>query len=163
MAGIAAGRLLYERRDWLRNPLPDFIARPILDVNGLNLFNWECAIPGPKGTIWEGGLFKLRMIFKDNFPLIPPKCRFEPTIFHPNVFPNAIACLRLLYEDWRPTVTIKQVLLAIQDLLVNPNLEEPVQAEAYLICTKNRQEYERRVREQAQRFSWEVVEMEMFG
>lgn len=29
-------------------------------------------------TPWEGGLYKLRMLFKDDYPSSPPKCEFEP-------------------------------------------------------------------------------------
>lgn len=29
-------------------------------------------------TPWEGGLFKLRMLFKDDYPSSPPKCEFVP-------------------------------------------------------------------------------------
>ena len=25
-------------------------------------------------TLWEGGLYKLRMIFRDDYPTSPPKC-----------------------------------------------------------------------------------------
>lgn len=119
--------------------------------------NWECAIPGKKGvniwnffkknviffinfsflyqTPWEGGLYKLRMIFKDDYPTSPPKCKFEPPLFHPNVYPSGTVCLSLLDEekDWRPAITIKQILLGIQDLLNEPNIKDPAQAEAYTI------------------------------
>ena len=37
----------------------------------MNLMNWECAIPGKKGTLWEGGAYKIRMIFKDDYPSSP--------------------------------------------------------------------------------------------
>ena len=37
----------------------------------MNLMNWECAIPGKKGTPWEGGLYKIRMVFKDDYPTSP--------------------------------------------------------------------------------------------
>ena len=37
----------------------------------MNLMNWECAIPGKKGTLWEGGLYQIRMIFKDDYPSSP--------------------------------------------------------------------------------------------
>lgn len=125
----------------------------------LNLMTWECAIPGKKSvsrlnpsliilhitvltilflffqTIWEGGLYKLRMIFKDDYPSSPPKCKFEPPLFHPNVYPSGTVCLSLLDEekDWRPAITIKQILLGIQDLLNEPNVKDPAQAEAYTI------------------------------
>lgn len=136
----------------------------------LNLMTWECAIPGKKGTPWEGGLYNLRMIFKDDYPTSPPKCKFEPPLFHPNVYPSGTVCLSLLDEekDWRPAITIKQILLGIQDLLNEPNIKDPAQAEAYtiywyvaiyfhldrfikisLFCSQNRLEYEKRVRVQA--------------
>jgi ubiquitin-conjugating enzyme E2 I len=115
--------------------------------------NWECCIPGKKGvsqsvvalhascciislqTPWEGGNYKLRMLFKDEYPSIPPKCKFEPPLFHPNVYPSGTVCLSLLDEekDWRPAITIKQILLGIQDLLNEPNVKDPAQAEAYTI------------------------------
>lgn len=113
-----------------------FVARPMKNTDGtLNLMTWECAIPGKKGTPWEGGLYNLRMIFKDDYPTSPPKCKFEPPLFHPNVYPSGTVCLSLLDEekDWRPAITIKQILLGIQDLLNEPNIKDPAQAEAYTI------------------------------
>ncbi|XP_076053163.1 ubiquitin conjugating enzyme lesswright isoform X1 [Oratosquilla oratoria] len=132
--------------------IPGFIARPTKNAEGsLNLMNWECAIPGKKGTPWESGLYRLRMIFKDDYPSTPPKCKFEPPLFHPNVYPSGTVCLSLLDEekDWRPAITIKQILLGIQDLLNDPNIKDPAQAEAYTIYCQNRLEYEKRVRAQA--------------
>ena len=40
--------------------------------------------------------------------------KFDPPIFHPNVYPSGTVCLSLLDEDkdWRPAVTIKQVCCA---------------------------------------------------
>ena len=40
--------------------------------------------------------------------------KFDPPIFHPNVYPSGTVCLSLLDEDkdWRPAVTIKQVSCA---------------------------------------------------
>ena len=109
-----------------------FVARPIQNPDAtLNLMIWECKIPGKKGvsvwrnvhaklcklicwllqTLWEGGLYNLRMYFKDDYPSTPPKCKFEPPLFHPNVYPSGTVCLSLLDEekDWKPAVTIKQV------------------------------------------------------
>lgn len=102
-------------------------------------------------TPWENGLYKLRMIFKDDYPTSPPKCKFEPALFHPNVYPSGTVCLSLLDEekDWRPAITIKQILLGIQDLLNEPNIKDPAQAEAYTIYCQNRLEYDKRVRAQA--------------
>ncbi|KAJ7397540.1 BTB/POZ domain-containing protein KCTD5 [Pitangus sulphuratus] len=133
-----------------------FVAVPTKNPDGtMNLMNWECAIPGKKGTPWEGGLFKLRMLFKDDYPSSPPKCKFEPPLFHPNVYPSGTVCLSILEEDkdWRPAITIKQILLGIQELLNEPNIQDPAQAEAYTIYCQNRVEYEKRVRAQAKKFA----------
>nr|CAD7405796.1 unnamed protein product [Timema cristinae] len=136
MSGISTTRLAEERRAWRRDHPFGFVARPMKTSDGgLNLMNWECAIPGKKSTPWEGGLYKLRMIFKEDYPSSPPKCKFEPPLFHPNVYPSGTVCLSLLDEekDWRPAITIKQILLGIQDLLNEPNIKDPAQAEAYTI------------------------------
>lgn len=136
MSGIAIGRLTEERKAWRKDhPFVNtlfflsfshnylvssklftfskgFIARPTKNPDGsLNLLNWECFIPGKKGTSWDGGLFKLRMLFKEDYPSSPPKCKFEPPLFHPNIYPSGTVCLSLLDEekDWRPAITIKQV------------------------------------------------------
>merc|ERR1711970_1070049 len=112
-------------------------------------------IPGKKGTPWEGGLYKGQIIFKDDFPTTPPKVKFVPPLFHPNVYPSGTVCLSILDEekDWRPAVTIKQILMGIQHLLAEPNAADPAQAEAYSIFTSNTNEYERRVIEQAKKFA----------
>uniref|UniRef100_A0A673MEA0 SUMO-conjugating enzyme UBC9-like n=1 Tax=Sinocyclocheilus rhinocerous TaxID=307959 RepID=A0A673MEA0_9TELE len=111
MSGIALSRLSQERKGWRKDHPFGFVAVPTKNPDGtMNLMNWECAIPGKKGTLWEGGLYKLRMLFKDDYPSSPPKCKFEPPIFHPNVYPSGTVCLSILEEekDWRPAITIKQ-------------------------------------------------------
>ncbi|XP_022223748.1 SUMO-conjugating enzyme UBC9 [Drosophila obscura] len=152
MSGIAAIRLSEERKAWRKDHPFGFVARPAKNPDGtLNLKIWECAIPGKKGTDWAGGLYKLRMTFKDEYPSTPPKCKFEPPLFHPNVYPSGTVCLSLLDEekDWRPSITIKQVLMGIQDLLDSPNIKDPAQAEAYTVYLENRQNYKARVIAQA--------------
>lgn len=66
MSGIAAGRLAEERKAWRKDHPFGFVARPSKNADGsLNLMNWECSIPGKKGTPWEEGHYKLRMLFKE--------------------------------------------------------------------------------------------------
>ncbi|XP_026468988.1 SUMO-conjugating enzyme UBC9-A-like [Ctenocephalides felis] len=149
MSGIAVTRLGEERKAWRKDHPFGFVARPMKNADGtLNLMTWDCAIPGKKATSWEGGLYKLKMIFKDDYPTTPPKCKFDPPLFHPNVYPSGM-CLSLLDEDKDPAITIKQILLGIQDLLNEPNVKDPAQAEAYTIYCQNRMEYDKRVKAQA--------------
>ncbi|KAK8049978.1 ubiquitin-conjugating enzyme E [Apiospora phragmitis] len=89
----------------------------------------ECGIPGKDKTLWEGGLFKMTMTFPEEYPTKPPKCKFTPPLFHPNVYPSGTVCLSILNEEegWKPAITVKQIALGVQDLLDNPNPESPAQ------------------------------------
>lgn len=155
-SGISTSRLREERKAWRKEHPFGFVAKPLKNPDGsLNLYAWECVIPGKKNTGWAGGHYKLSMNFKDDYPSSPPKCKFDPPLFHPNVYPSGTVCLSILDEekDWRPAITIKQILLGIQHLLSEPNASDPAQAEAYSIFTSNKVEYERRVRDQARKFA----------
>lgn len=52
--------------------------------------------------------------------LQPPKCKFVPPLYHPNVYPSGTICLSILNEDdgWRPAITIKQLLLGAEQLFL---------------------------------------------
>lgn len=117
----------------------------------MNLMIWEVGIPGKEGTDWEGGLYKVRMEFTDEYPSKPPRCKFVPPLFHPNVYPSGTICLSILNEEegWRPAITVKQMVLGIQDLLDNPNCQSPAQSEAYQLLITNKAEYKRRVKLEA--------------
>ncbi|PWY93724.1 hypothetical protein BO94DRAFT_554451 [Aspergillus sclerotioniger CBS 115572] len=140
----------YYRKQWRRDHPFGFYAKPHRTPQGtLDLKRWECGIPGKAQTLWEGGLFKLDVTFPDEYPTKPPKCKFVPPLFHPNVYPSGTVCLSILNEEeaWKPAITIKQILLGIQDLLDDPNPESPAQAEAYNLFKKDRPAYEKRVRQ----------------
>ena len=79
--------------------------------------------------------------------------KFVPPLFHPNVYPSGTICLSILNEEegWRPAITLKQVLIGIQDLLDDPNPSSPAQSEAYNLFTSNKAEYKRRVQEEARK------------
>lgn len=99
------------------------------------------------------------------YPTKPPKCtipnwrpelkcpdknagKFVPPLFHPNVYPSGTVCLSILNEEegWKPAITIKQILLGIQDLLNDPNPDSPAQADAYNLFKRDRQAYEKKVK-----------------
>ena len=62
-------------------------------------------------------------------------------------------CLSILNEDegWRPAITIKQMLMGIQDLLDNPNDLDPAQLEAFELFQKDLDAYKTKIKEQAAR------------
>merc|ERR1712112_427829 len=50
---------------------------------------------------------------------------------------------------YKGQIIFKQILLGIQDLLNDPNIKDPAQAEAYTCFCQNLADYEKRVRAQA--------------
>jgi len=151
-SGIAKTRLMEERKQWRKDHPHGFYARPAKKEDStLDLMNWQCGIPGKPGTPWEAGVYKLIMVFPEDYPSKPPKCKFMPPLFHPNVYPSGTVCLSILNEEegWKPAITVKQILIGIQDLLNDPNPESPAQSEAYMLFKKDKVTYEKRVRQQA--------------
>lgn len=148
---IVIGRLQEERKSWRQDRPHNFYAKPTSNQDGsLNLFRWECGVPGKPGSPWEGGVFKLFIDFSDEYPSKPPRCKFETVLFHPNIYPSGTVCLSILNEDedWRPSITVKQILLGIQDLLDNPNAASPAQAEPFQLFTRDKAMYNAKVRAQ---------------
>jgi ubiquitin-conjugating enzyme E2 I len=94
------------------------------------------------------------MEFSEDYPSKPPKCKFPEKFFHPNIYPSGTVCLSILNEDdgWRPSITLKQILLGIQELLSTPNSASPAQSEAYMMFTTDEKQYKIRVRQQAAKY-----------
>ena len=54
------------RKQWRRDHPFGFFAKPVRTPQGvLDLKKWECGVPGKDKTLWEGGLFKLDVLFPD--------------------------------------------------------------------------------------------------
>ncbi|KAK9805990.1 hypothetical protein WJX73_001322 [Symbiochloris irregularis] len=151
MSGVARSRLTEERKAWRKDKPFGFFARPETKADGsINLMKWRCTIPGKDNTDWSGGMYPLTMEFTEDYPAKPPKCKFPPSFFHPNIYPSGTVCLSILNEEegWRPSITIKQIVLGIQELLDDPNPASPAQSDAFVLFTQNPTEYRRRVRKQ---------------
>ncbi|KAH8928402.1 ubiquitin-conjugating enzyme [Atractiella rhizophila] len=153
MSGICLLRLQEERKQWRKDHPYGFSARPSKNDKGQNMMVWDCLIPGKKDTPWEAGVYKLVMYFPEDYPSKPPKCKFVPPLFHPNVYPSGTVCLSILNEEksWKPAITVKQILLGIQDLLDTPNPDDPAQLEAYTMYKKDKNAYTKKVREEARK------------
>ncbi|KAL2906319.1 SUMO-conjugating enzyme SCE1 [Bienertia sinuspersici] len=141
--GIARGRLAEERKQMAQESPPWFCCKARDSTRWFDEF-----------TDWEGGYYPLTMHFSEEYPSKPPKCKFPAGFFHPNVYPSGTVCLSILNEDcdWRPAITVKQILVGIQDLLDQPNAADPAQTEGYHLFIQDTAEYKRRVRLQAKQY-----------
>uniref|UniRef100_A0A5S6R2G1 UBIQUITIN_CONJUGAT_2 domain-containing protein n=1 Tax=Trichuris muris TaxID=70415 RepID=A0A5S6R2G1_TRIMR len=145
---------------WKKDHPFGFVAKPMKKPDGsLNMLTWECGIPGPDNSPWRGGLYYMKMHFKEEYPLVPPKCVFDPPLFHPNVFPSGTVCLSILdaNKDWRTSLTVKDILLGIQNLIRTPNMMDPAQKEPYETLGRNPAVYDELVRKFAKKFNVDSV------
>ncbi|GAA5969905.1 hypothetical protein JCM11641_008080 [Rhodosporidiobolus odoratus] len=151
MSGICERRLQEERKQWRKDHPYGFWAKPQKNTDGsLNLKTWDTGIPGKEGTKWEGGVYPLTLQFPDDYPSKPPKCKFPAAFWHPNVYPSGTVCLSILNEEkaWKPAITVKQILLGVQELLDAPNADDPAQLEAYQSFKKDKAAYDKKVASQ---------------
>eukprot|EP01092_Planopodium_desertum_P015609 TRINITY_DN832_c0_g1_i2.p1 TRINITY_DN832_c0_g1~~TRINITY_DN832_c0_g1_i2.p1 ORF type:complete len:133 (+),score=1.75 TRINITY_DN832_c0_g1_i2:41-400(+) len=95
-----------------------------------NILLWHAVIFGPDETPWEGGTFKLQMLFSEEYPNKPPKVTFLSAMFHPNIYANGNICLDILDTNWSPIYDISAILVSIRSLLADPNPKSPANAEA---------------------------------
>jgi len=155
---VALKRLMTEYKQLVANGAPDgmFTAGPVSEDD---FFNWEAIIEGPKDTPFEGGVFLAKLTFPSDYPLSPFKMKFDPPLFHPNVYPDGNVCISILHtgedktgyelasERWSPVQSVEKVILSVVSMLAEPNLESGANIDCCKLYRENKPEYERRVRE----------------
>ncbi|KAE8210112.1 hypothetical protein CF327_g5970 [Tilletia walkeri] len=126
-----------------------------------NYLEWEALLPGPEDTPFEGGVFSAKLSFPSTYPLEPPTMRFEPPIFHPNVYPDGLVCISILHaagddpnmyesasERWSPVQSVEKVLLSVLSMLAEPNVESGANVDACKMFRDDPAGYESTIREQ---------------
>ncbi|CAH1400142.1 unnamed protein product [Nezara viridula] len=131
------------------------------------LFEWQVAIFGPPETLYQGGYFKARMKFPQDYPYSPPTMKFLTKVWHPNVYENGDLCISILHppiddpqsgelpcERWNPTQTVRTILLSVISLLNEPNTFSPANVDASVMYRRWKEsngqdkEYEEIIRKQ---------------
>lgn len=94
------------------------------------------------------------MEFEETYPSSPPICRFVPPLFHPNVnVSSGEIGLSLINKNWHSQILIKQILIAAQKMLNEPDLNDNIQAVPYGFYCRDKLKYEKIVRESIERDS----------
>jgi len=57
-----------------------------------------------------------------------------------------------LYQDWKPSITVKEVLIGVASLLHEPNDKDPANGQANNMFKSNKSGYSKAIREQAKKF-----------
>lgn len=93
-------------------------------------------------TPYAGGVYRVRLVLGREFPAAPPRAYFLTRIFHPNVAPGTgEVCVNTLKRDWRPELGLEHALLAVKCLLIAPNPESALNAEAAALLRDRYDDY----------------------
>lgn len=127
-------RINRELKIFNKDPPANCSAGPIDD----DIYHWEATVLGPHSSVYEGGIFRLDIIFPSEYPFKPPKVKFMTSIYHPNINSSGGICLDILKDQWSPALTISKVLLSICSLLTDANPNDPLVPEIATLLIKNR-------------------------
>ena len=104
-------------------------------------------IIGPSETIWEGGVFKIKVTLPSDYPFSPPKMEFDCNMFHPNVYRNGSICVDILRaSEWAETMKLVDAVRSLMVLLQDPNPSSPANSEAGSMWTNDRELFNRKIR-----------------
>ena len=120
-----------------------------------DMFKWDASLTGPENSPFEGGTFNLSIEFPKDYPFKPPKVEFTTKVYHPNVKSTGTICLDILKDAWSPDISVSQILIAIQNLLINPNIDHPLEPEIAKQYTDNKAAYEQTAKEWTEKYASE--------
>lgn len=100
-----------------------------------------------RASPYKGGVFRVVVTVTDAFPMEAPTFVFRTRVFHPNINLEKgeyKPCISGLQEAWKPTSTIKDVLLYARNLLAQPNGADHINADAAALFNDKLAEFEAR-------------------
>ncbi|CUA75464.1 hypothetical protein RSOLAG22IIIB_11763 [Rhizoctonia solani] len=80
-----------------------------------SLFEWTGTLPGPEGSVYEGGEFHVEITLPPDYP-----------IYHMNINDQGGICLDILKNAWSPALSLYKVMLSLSSLLTDPNPSDPL-------------------------------------
>ncbi|GAA0181084.1 hypothetical protein Leryth_025481 [Lithospermum erythrorhizon] len=142
-----------KRRDMdvMKLMMSDYTVETIND--GINEFNVE--FHGPKESLYEGGVWKVRVELPDAYPYKSPSVGFVNKIFHPNVDEHSgSVCLDVINQSWSPMFDLLNIFeVFLPQLLLYPNPSDPLNGDAGALLMNDKPLYEQKVKEYCERYA----------
>ncbi|KAF7368941.1 hypothetical protein MVEN_00220300 [Mycena venus] len=103
-----------------------------------DLFVWNGTLPGPEGSVYEGGVFNIAVNLPSDYPFSAPKVTFKTKIYHMNISDQGNICIDILKHNWSPALSLFKVILSLSSLLTDPNPKDPLVPSIAAQYTRNR-------------------------
>ena len=113
MSSSLPPRIHKEIKDLAKNPIDGIAVTPRED----DARHFDVEMNGPKDSPFEGGVFKLKIVLPEDYPMKAPDVKFVTRIHHPNVRATGEICMDILQENWSPVINIRTILVSIQSTL----------------------------------------------
>ena len=132
-------KVLWRQQQELLKKSPEYV-KPI--INNEDPLDIQIDLEGPKATPYEGGIFRVKLIVPNNFPIASPKGIFITKIFHPNISEKGDICVNTLKKDWNGSQwSLYNLFEVIKCLLIVPFPQSALNEEAGKLFMENYDEY----------------------
>jgi len=131
----ARKRILRDFKNAQRDKNPDYDIYMTEDISF-----WTVVMDGPKGSLYEDGVFELYMDFPSDYPSKPPTVRFITEMRHCNIARQGRICHSILDRNWNSDQTALDVLNNIYGLLISPESENPLDGDLAVDLSKSQAE-----------------------
>ncbi|PPQ90146.1 hypothetical protein CVT25_012457 [Psilocybe cyanescens] len=131
---------------------------PIVLEPSDNLSIWKGSIPGPQGSVYEGGIFNVEIVLPTDYPYAArfpqtPKVMFKTRIYHMNISEQGNICIDILKQNWSPALSLFKVMLSLSSLLTDPNPKDPLVPSIAMQYLRNRKEHDATARQWTNSFA----------
>jgi len=126
----------------------------------------EAHLQGPPGTPYATGVWTIDLTFPANYPFKAPDVKFRTEIKHPNVKtdtgevcpevsrgvqerhrPASTALTQVFFPNWSPTMNVRLVFSNMREVLKNPVVETPLEAELAELFANDRPKFDKLVKD----------------
>ncbi|KAL0249640.1 hypothetical protein GEMRC1_004869 [Eukaryota sp. GEM-RC1] len=99
----------------------------------------------PRNGYWKNGTFRFSFKVGAEYPHKPPEVRCLQKIYHPNIDLEGHVCLNILRDDYRPVLTISNIIHGLRFLFIEPNPTDPLNKDAAECMTKDLRQFQSNV------------------